>query len=168
MVDQLKLHQWSCHNDGNMGKIIWSRQAVASSSLGLNINMQLRASDPHSGMMATSTKARGGAEGASGESDDDARTFINLSKMAEVGKKRGAERGIGGLEIRDKMQRKSGTEDEKNVSTEDGENHNEGKDGLTGVAKKRARLEEVSVPELLQPVWEHGRVDQPLQEMLRS
>ena len=36
-----QLHQWSCHNDGNMGKIIWSRQAVASSSLGLNINMQV-------------------------------------------------------------------------------------------------------------------------------
>merc|ERR1719278_2364761 len=102
--------------------------------------MQLRASDPHSGMLETSTKARGGAEGASGESDDDARTFMKLSKMAEVEKKRGAERGIGGLEIRDKMQRKSGTEDEKNVSAEDGENNKEGKDGLTGVAKKEPAL----------------------------
>ena len=37
-----QLHLWSCHNDGNMGKIIWSRHAVASSSLGLNINMQVR------------------------------------------------------------------------------------------------------------------------------
>ena len=37
-----QLHLWSCHNDGNMRKIIWSRQAVNSSSLGLNINMQVR------------------------------------------------------------------------------------------------------------------------------
>ena len=97
-------------------------------------------------MLATSTKARGGAEGASGESDDDARTFINLSKMAEVGKKRGAERGIGGLEIRDKMQRKSGTEDEKKVSAEDGENNKEGVDGLTGVAKKEPGLKKYPCP----------------------
>ena len=54
--------------------------------------LQLRASDPHSGMLATSTKAGGGAEGASTESADDARSFIKLSKMAEVGRKRGAER----------------------------------------------------------------------------
>ena len=37
-----QLHLWSCHNDGNMRKIIWSRHAVNSSSLGLNINMQVR------------------------------------------------------------------------------------------------------------------------------
>ena len=97
-------------------------------------------------MLATSTKARGGAEGASGESDDDARTFINLSKMAEVGKKRGAERGIGGLEIRDRMQRKSGTEYEKKVSAEDGENNKEGVDGLTGVAKKEPGLKKYPCP----------------------
>ena len=108
--------------------------------------LQLRASDPDSGMLETSTKARGGAEGASRESDDDARTFMKLSKMAEVGKKRGAERGIGGLEIRDKMQRKSGTEDEKKVSAEDGENNKEGVDGLTGVAEKQPGLKKYPCP----------------------
>ena len=108
--------------------------------------LQLRASDPHSGMLATSTKAGGGAEGASTESADDARTFIKLSKMAEVGRKRGAERGEGGLEVRDKMLRKSGTEDEKKVSAEDGENNHEGEDGLTGVAEKQPGLKKYPCP----------------------